>query len=73
VTPIKGHDQLGRFAKNLTEVMGTLGMNGADLARRTGLTPAAISLIMSGKREPTFSTILKILEVIPVKFERLIA
>lgn len=48
-----------------------LGMTQSDLAQKTGLTRAAVSQILSGKREPTLSTIIKILNVIPIKFEKL--
>lgn len=59
------------FGKELQRVLDMLDMTQAELAERTKLTPAAISQIISAKREPTLSTIVKILKVIPVKFERL--
>jgi len=58
--------------KNLKEVMDTLGMNQTELAEKSKLTQAAISQIISGHREPSLSSIVAILEVIPVKFERLL-
>jgi predicted transcriptional regulator len=60
------------FGKNLSEVLKLLEMSACDLAERSNLTPACISQIVNGKREPTLSTVVKILEVIPVKFERLL-
>ena len=61
-----------RFAKNLREVMTALGMNQSTLSERTQLTQACISQILSGQREPLLSTVVKIMEVIPASFERLI-
>jgi transcriptional regulator with XRE-family HTH domain len=61
-----------KFGRNLKEVMDALGMSQIDLANKSGMTPAAISQIISEKREPSLSTICLILQVIPVKFERLV-
>ena len=60
-----------RFGKNLQSVMKNLDLTGASLSEKTGLTPAAISQILSGKREPLLSTVIRIMNVIPVSFERL--
>jgi transcriptional regulator with XRE-family HTH domain len=60
------------FGYRLKEILSTLGMSQADLAYKTGLTAAAVSQIINGKREPSLSSIVAILQVIPVKFERLI-
>ena len=60
------------FSKNLKTVMANLGLSQIDLVKLTGLTPAAVSQILSGKRDPSLSSVVKILNVIPVKFERLI-
>ena len=60
------------FGKNLTEVLDSLGMIQRDLASLTGLTEACISQIVNGRREPNLSTVVKIMKVIPVKFERLL-
>jgi len=46
-------------------------MTQGELARRSGLTPAAISQIEAGSRDPNLSSILKILKVIPISFEKL--
>lgn len=59
------------FGENLKATINLLGMTQSDLAQKTGLTRAAVSQILSGKREPTLSTIIKILNVIPIKFEKL--
>ncbi|HMD13501.1 MAG TPA: helix-turn-helix transcriptional regulator [Bacteroidota bacterium] len=60
------------FGKKLRSLMVNLGMSQAELARRTGLTPAAISQLLDGIRDPSIHTIVKILRVIPVKFEQLV-
>lgn len=60
------------FGKNLRKVRESLGLTQAELAGRAQLTPAAISQIEGGSRDPCLSTICRILEVIPVKFEKLI-
>lgn len=61
-----------RFGKNLSGLLTELDMSQITLSRLTGLTPAAISQIMSGQREPLLSTVIKILEVIPCSFERMV-
>ena len=60
-----------RFGKNLREIRENLDMSQAELASRSGLTPAAVSQIEAGIREPALSSVVKILNVIPVTFERL--
>lgn len=60
------------FGKNLRKVRRSLGMTAAELAERAGLTPAAISQIENDKRGVTLASIIKILKVIPVKFEKLV-
>lgn len=59
--------------KNLLKLLKALDMSQAELAKRSGLTPSAISQIISGEREPSLSSIKAILKVIPVTFERLTA
>ncbi len=60
------------FGKNLGSILKSLGMTQTDLAVRTGLTQAAVSQLLSGIRDPSLHTIVKILRVIPVKFEVLV-
>jgi len=60
------------FGKNLKEVLVAIDMKPIDLAKLTGLTTSGISMIMTGKRDPKLSTVLLILKVLPVKFERLV-
>lgn len=66
---MKDHYQ---FGKNLRQVMDALGLDQTDLAKRTGLTQAAISQLLNGIRDPSLHTIVRILQVIPVKFEKLV-
>lgn len=63
---------LHRFGQNLNDLMRTLGMSKAELARRSGLTPAAVTQIAQGTREPSLTSVIRILRVIPVKFEQLV-
>lgn len=63
---------VGDFGKNLKKVRESLGMSAAELAQYSGLTPGCISHIEVGSRDPSLSTIIRILSVIPVKFEVLI-
>ena len=60
------------FGKNLRTIMFHLEISQRDLAERAGLTTAAVSQIINGKREPSLETICKILEVIPTTFEMLV-
>ncbi len=60
------------FAARLKRIMAILGLSQSDLAKATGLTPGAVSQLMNGLREPSLHTIVKILRVIPVKFEGLV-
>lgn len=60
------------FGSNLRTLRISLDMTASELSKRSGLTPACISQIETGHREPTLSTIIKILDVLPVKFEHLI-
>lgn len=59
------------FGVELKRILDSLEMTQSELATKSKLTPAAISQIIDGKREPSLSSIVKILKVIPVKFERL--
>ena len=63
---------LDHIGMNLQRIMKALRMNQTELAKRTGLTQAAISQIVNNERAPSLPTIIKILEVIPIKFEDLV-
>ncbi len=60
------------FGPKLKELLKLMDIDQSEVSELTGLTQAAISQILNGKREPTLGTICKILNRIPVKFERLV-
>lgn len=62
-----------KFGENLKRIMDLLGMTQLELSERTGLTPACVSQLLSGIRDPSLHTIVRILKVIPVKFEQLVS
>jgi plasmid maintenance system antidote protein VapI len=62
----------GSFGRNLKEILQARDMDQETLAKRSGLTPAAISQFINNKREPTLESICKILKALHVKFERLV-
>ncbi len=70
--PANAKPECKAFAKNLGDTMEALGKRQCDIVKETGLTRSAVSALMNGKRDPQLSTIVKILKVIPVKFEKLI-
>ena len=61
-----------KFGKNLKAILDMLGMTQAELSKRTGLTRAAVSQLISGARDPSLHTIVRILKVIPAQFENLV-
>lgn len=67
----KQSENIKTFSKNLRFVMCALGISQVTLAKASGLTPSAINQILSGKREPSLGSVVKILNVIPITFERL--
>jgi transcriptional regulator with XRE-family HTH domain len=60
------------FGKNLRKIMNALGMDQTELAKKSGLTQAAVSQLLAGLRDPSLHTLVRIMRVIPVKFETLI-
>lgn len=48
------------WARRIRSTRIRLGLSQADLARRSGLTPAAISQLENGQREPAFSTLIRL-------------
>jgi len=60
------------FGKNLHKLMRERGVTSIELAINSGLTPAAISQIINSQRIPSLGSVCKILDVFPVKFERLV-
>ena len=59
------------FGKILQEERKAKNISQEKLAKLTGLDRTAISLIETGKRSPTFSTILKICSALEVEPSRL--
>lgn len=57
----KKTDSVAReFAERLRKTRERQGYNQSELARRSGLTPAAISQLEGGQREPNFSTLVRL-------------
>ena len=68
---INHHRKYKKFGENLKSVREFLGLTLKDLSIKSGLTEACISQVETGKREPKLSTIVKLLNALNVKFERL--
>ena len=61
-----------RFGKNLKDILDCLEITQDDLAKRGQLTPACISQIVNGQRDPTLITVVKILNVLGCTLERML-
>ena len=48
------------------------GMSQAELARRAGVTPSHVSLVESGKRQPSLGTLTRLSEALRVEPGRLL-
>jgi 3,4-dihydroxy 2-butanone 4-phosphate synthase/GTP cyclohydrolase II len=57
------------FAERLNAAMDRGGLTAAELASRSGLTEAAISLLRSGRREPSYRTLQRLGAVLPALVE----
>lgn len=68
---IKG-ENMNCISGNMKEVREFLDIPQNELAKRTGLTPAAISQIESGAREPQLRSVIKIAEALGVSIDRLV-
>jgi 3,4-dihydroxy 2-butanone 4-phosphate synthase / GTP cyclohydrolase II len=53
------------FAERLHAVMDGADLSAAELANRSGLTESAISLLRSGRREPSYRTLQRLAHVLP--------
>ena len=53
------------FGDSLQSAMERAGLNSAELAGRTGLTEAAISLLRSGRRNPSFKSMKLLAKALP--------
>ena len=60
------------FRTNLKEIRLFLGMSQGDLAKRTGLTPSAISHFETGQREPLVGNLIKLADALSVTVDRLL-
>jgi 3,4-dihydroxy 2-butanone 4-phosphate synthase/GTP cyclohydrolase II len=54
-----------RFADELQAAMAEAGVSAAQLAQLAGMTEAAISLLRSGRREPSYGSVRKLSSVLP--------
>lgn len=61
-----------KFAKNFKEVREFLGYSQAEIARKCGMTPAAVCNYEKGDREPGLYAIVSIVNALGCTFERLI-
>lgn len=59
------------FSKNMREIREFLGINQRELAKRSGLTPAAISQIESNDRIPSLQSAWKISKALSCNFDRM--
>jgi 3,4-dihydroxy 2-butanone 4-phosphate synthase / GTP cyclohydrolase II len=60
-----------RFSDELRSAMADAGLTAAQVAQRSGLTEAAISLLRSGRREPSYRTVRALASALPRLGERL--
>lgn len=64
--------KIENFSKNLKEVVEFLDLTQVEFSERVGITQAATSQLLSGERTPSVETLVKILNYVPVSFERLL-
>ena len=55
------------FAKNLQKVMLLKGINQKDIADRTEITPAYVSMLVRGLKEPRLSMIKRLCKALNIK------
>ncbi|WP_297004225.1 helix-turn-helix domain-containing protein [uncultured Corynebacterium sp.] len=60
------------FPSTLAQLIADRGLSQAELARRVGVTPAAMSRYLSGDREPRFVTLTAIAEELGVHVNELL-
>lgn len=60
------------FKKQLKEVREFLGLTQSELAMRAKLTPAAISQLEAGEREPQLGTLVRLADALGVSIDRLV-
>lgn len=59
------------FPKRLEELMRCLGLNQASFAKLIGITPAAMSQLLAGQRDPAAETLMKIHKTTGASIDRL--
>jgi 3,4-dihydroxy 2-butanone 4-phosphate synthase/GTP cyclohydrolase II len=59
------------FASRLNAAMDDAALSATELAERSGLTESSISLLRSGRREPSYRTLQRLTAVIPILGEQL--
>lgn len=57
---------------NLKKLMIEREMTAADIARKTGMTQAALSRYINGKRTPNLNSVIKIAKALNVPIELLV-
>jgi transcriptional regulator with XRE-family HTH domain len=56
---------MSQFAASLNAAIDAVGLSAAELAVKAGLTESAISLLRSGRREPSYRTLQRLTSVLP--------
>ncbi len=56
---------MSEFSAALNAAMEQAGLNAAELAAKAGVTDSAVSLLRSGRREPSYRTLQRLVKVLP--------
>ncbi|HET9028863.1 MAG TPA: bifunctional 3,4-dihydroxy-2-butanone-4-phosphate synthase/GTP cyclohydrolase II [Candidatus Aquilonibacter sp.] len=56
---------MSQFAESLNAAMESAGLSASELAHRAGITESAVSLLRSGRREPSYRTLQALSKVLP--------
>ena len=62
---------MSKFTMNLKKLMIEREMTAADIARKTGMTQAALSRYINDKRNPRLNSVIKIAKALNVPIELL--
>mgnify|MGYP006330301223 FL=1 len=63
---------MSKFTMNLKKLMIEREMTAADIARKTGMTQAALSRYINDKRTPNINSVIKIAKALNVPIELLV-
>lgn len=63
---------MSKFTMNLKKLMIEREMTAADIARKTGMTQAALSRYINDKRNPRLNSVIKIAKALNVPIELLL-